>query len=130
MKKFLVIFGLFAVIMGIAVWELVATTRFYRETVQLLSEVETSMEAYSEQLDDPEHIKVLEKLESHWESGRSLIMMFGNHSVVRNAEERIVALGEFTRQNELSDAMVSLRQAQRYIADVMRDVVPDFINLL
>lgn len=130
MKKLFVILGFFAVIMGLAVWEIVATTRFYRETVQILDEVETSMEIYSEQLDDPEHVKVVEKLESHWESGRKLIMMFGNHAVVRNAEERIIALGEFTRQNEHSDAMVSLRQAQQYISDIMHDVIPDFVNLL
>lgn len=116
--------------MGFAVWEIVATTSFYKETLGLLGELEESFETYSEQVDTPESLQVLEKLENHWNDGRNLVLMFGNHTVVRNADERMTALGEFTRQNERSDAMVSLRQAQRYVSDLMRDVYPSATNLL
>lgn len=129
MKKLLVILGFFAVMMGFAVWEIVATAKFYKETVSILGELEQSF-AQEEALDDPQTLQVLEKLETHWNDGRNMILMFGNHTVVRNADERITALGEFTRQNERSDAMVSLRQAQRYINDLMRDVYPGVTNLL
>ncbi len=130
MKKLFIILGFFAVMMGFAVWEIVATTSFYKETLGLLGELEESFETYSEQVDTPESLQVLEKLENHWNDGRNLVLMFGNHTVVRNADERMTALGEFTRQNERSDAMVSLRQAQRYVSDLMRDVYPSATNLL
>ncbi len=130
MKKLLIILGFFAVMMGFSVWEIVSTTAFYRETVNILGELEQSFEQYGDELDAPENIAVLEKLERHWESGRTLVLMFGNHTVVRNADERITALGEFTRQNEHSDAMVSLRQTQRYITDLMGDILPNVTNLL
>lgn len=130
MKKLFIILGFFAVMMGVAVWEIVATTRFYRETVSLLFNLEQSFEVYADELDSPENIAELEKLERHWASGRNLILTFGNHTVIRNADERMTALGEFTRQNEHSDAMVSLKQAQRYISDLMRDVYPSLTNLL
>ena len=106
--------------MGFAVWEIVATTNFYKETVSILGEIESSFTVYADSLDCEENL----------ESGRRLVLMFGNHTVVRNADERITALGEFARQNEHSDAMVSLRQAQRYISDLMQDVYPGATNLL
>lgn len=130
MKKLLVILSFFAIMMGFAVWEIVATTKFYRETINMLDELEKSFAVYEERLDSDENIAVLEKLEKHWDKGRNLVLMLGNHTVVRNADERMTALGEFTRQNEFSDAMVSLRQAQRYVADLMRDVYPSATNLL
>ena len=130
MKKLLVILGFFAVMMGFAVWEIVSTTKFYRTTLELLDELDKSFAVYEEQLDARENLAVLERLEAHWESGRDLVLMFGNHTVVRNAEERITALGEYTRQNEFSDAMVSLRQTQRYVADLLQDVYPSATNLL
>ncbi len=129
MKKLFVILGFFVVMMGFAVWEIVATTHFYEETVRLLDVLEESFETYAE-LDAPETLSDLENLERHWASGRKLILTFGNHTVVRNADERMTALGEFTRQNERSDAMVSLRQAQRYIRDMMGDLSPALHNLL
>ena len=130
MKKLLIILGFFVVMMRFAIWEIVDTTSFYKETISLLGELEESFETYSEQADAPETLETLEKLEKHWNDGRNLVLMFGNHTVVRNADERMTALGEFTRQNERSDAMVSLRQAQRYIDDLMRDVYPSVTNLL
>ena len=130
MKKLFIILGFFVVMMSFAIWEIVATTSFYKETIRLLGELEESFETYSEQADAPETLETLEKLEKHWNDGRNLVLMFGNHTVVRNADERMTALGEFTRQNERSDAMVSLRQAQRYIDDLMRDVYPSVTNLL
>ena len=130
MKKLLVILSFFAIMMGFAVWEIVATTKFYRETINMLDELEKSFAVYEERLDSDENIAVLEKLEKHWDKGRNLVLMLGNHTVVRNADERMTALGEFTRQNEFSDAMVRLRQAQRYVADLMRDVYPSATNLL
>lgn len=130
MKKLVIILGFFAVMMGFAVWEIVTTTKFYKETVSLLGELEDSFAIYEETLDDPQNLNVLEKLENHWFGKRNIVLMFGNHTVVRNADERITALGEFTRRNELSDAMVSLRQAQRYITDLMHDVYPNIGNLL
>ena len=120
MKKLVIILGFFAVMMGFAVWEIVTTTKFYKETVSLLGELEDSFAIYEETLDDPQNLNVLEKLENHWFGKRNIVLMFGNHTVVR----------EFTRRNELSDAMVSLRQAQRYITDLMHDVYPNIGNLL
>lgn len=130
MKKLLIILGFFAVMMGFAVWEIVATTNFYKETVNILGEIESSFTVYADSLDCEENLETVRKLEKHWESGRRLVLMFGNHTVVRNADERITALGEFARQNEHSDAMVSLRQAQRYISDLIQDVYPGATNLL
>ena len=130
MKKLIIILGFFAVMMSVAVWEVVATTRFYKETISLLDTLEESLATYDDELDAPENLAVLENLERHWNGGRNLILTFGNHTVIRNADERMTALGEFTRQNELSDAMVSLRQAQRYISDLMKDVYPGIVNLL
>lgn len=129
MKKLFVILALFAVVIGLAVWEIVATTKFYDTTLNILDELEESF-LTNEQLDSDENLAVLNRLESHWQKGRKLVLVFGNHTVVRNADERVTALGEFTRQNERSDATVSLKQAQRYITDLKQDVYPNLSNLL
>lgn len=130
MKKLCIILAFFVVMMGFAVWEIISTVNFYKGTITRLGDLEESFAVYSEQLDAPENLAVLEELERYWFGGRNLVLMFGNHTVIRNADERMTALCEFTRQNELSDAMVSLRQAQRYVGDLMRDVYPSATNLL
>ncbi|MDE6397709.1 MAG: DUF4363 family protein [Clostridiales bacterium] len=129
MKKLWIILGFFAVMAGLAVWEIVATTSFYKKTNALLYVLEQRFEQV-EEVDDPIALAALDELETHWKSGKKLVRTFGNHTVARGADERMVALGEFTRQNERSDAMVSLRQAQAYIRDLMHDLYPTFTNLL
>ena len=129
MKKLLVILAMFSVVIGLAVWEIVATTKFYDKTLNLLGELEESF-LTNEQLDSDDNLAVLSRLERHWQSGRKLVLVFGNHTVIRNADERMTALSEFTRLNERSDATVSLKQAQNYIADLRQDVYPNLSNLL
>lgn len=114
---------------AMSVWEIVATTSFYKDTLRCLDALEREF-AVVEEVDAPSAIAALEKLEAQWERGRKLVRTFGNHTVARGADERMTALGEFTRQNERSDAMVSLRQAQTYIRDLMQDVFPTRTNLL
>ena len=128
-KKLLIILGFFAVMMGFAVWEIVATTSFYKETLRLIDDVDACFETY-EEVDAPRSLEALGALERHWDKGHTLIMMFGNHTIVRNADERITALGAYTRLGERSDAVASLRQARHYIGDMMRDVYPQWTNLL
>lgn len=130
MKKLWIILGFFAVMMGFSVWEIVATRAFYRETVQILDSVESSFAAHADALDDPDNLAQIDRLETHWYGGRKLVLTFGNHTVLRNADERITALCEYARQNEYSDAMVSLRQTQRYVTDLLSDVYPSLTNLL
>ncbi len=129
MKKLVIILAFFAVMMGFAIWEIVATTDFYENTVNILNEVEERFAEHPDALDGEECMATVRKLESHWNGGRNLVLMFGNHTVVRNADERITALCEFARLNEHSDAMVSLMQAKRYISDLKQDVVPNWANL-
>ena len=47
MKKLFIILGFFVVMMSFAIWEIVATTSFYKETISLLGELEESFETYS-----------------------------------------------------------------------------------
>lgn len=128
MKKLFIILGFFAVMMGFAVWEVVAIDRFYSQTLNLLDELEEGFETY-EQVADDHNLAVLDELERHWDGGRNLILTFGNHTVVRNADERVTALCEFTRLDERSDASVMLKQARRYIGDLRKDVYPGMTNI-
>ena len=130
MRKLVIILGMFAVMIGAAVWEIVAVSKFYSRELELLSELEDSFSTYADDLSNPENIAVLEKMEKHWFGGRNLVLTFGNHNILRNADERITALGEYTRQNEHSDAMTSLRQAQRYVTDLRGDLYPTLKNLV
>ena len=129
MRKLWIILGFFAVMAGLATWEIVATTSFYKKTDRLLAALDERF-AQVEEVDDPRALAALDELEKHWKSGEKLVRTFGNHTVARGADERMVALGEFTGRNERSDAMVSLRQAQAYIRDLMHDLYPTFTNLL
>ncbi|MCI8459346.1 MAG: DUF4363 family protein [Clostridia bacterium] len=129
MKKLWIILGFFAVMAALATWEIVSVTAFYKKTVSLLDELETRITAV-EEVNDPAVLTTLERLETHWKGGKKLVRTFCNHTVVRGADERMTALGEFTRQNERSDAMVSLKQAQTYIRDLMHDLYPTLTNML
>lgn len=130
MKRLLIILGVFAVMIGFAVWEVVATGKFYRESLSLLNELEDSFAVYEETLDDPENLRALEKVERQWNKGRRLVLGFGNHTTIRNIDERIVSLGTYTRENEYADAMSNLKLAQKFIEELLGDVYPNLTNLL
>lgn len=130
MKRLLVILGVFAVMIGFAVFEIVATGKFYRETLALLSEAEESFAVHEEALDDPENIRVVEKVERKWKSGRRLLLGFGNHATIRNIDERIVSMGAYARENEYPDALCNLKLARQFIDELEKDLVPNLTNLL
>lgn len=129
MKRLFIILGIFAAMIGFAVWETVATSKFYRETLDLLHEVEESFAVYEEALDDPANLQVLEKAERKWKSGRRLMLSFGNHSTIRNIDERIVSMGAYARENEYADALSNLKLAQQFIDELQKDAYPNLTNL-
>ena len=129
MKRLFVILGIFAVMIGFAVWESVATSKFYRETLALLSEAEESFAVYEEALDDPANLRLVESVERKWQSGRRLMMSFGNHATVRNIDERIVSMGCYARENEYADALSNLKLAQQFINELLHDAYPNLTNL-
>ena len=129
MKRLFVILGIFAVMIGFAVWETVATSKFYRDTLSLLNEVEESFAVYEDALDDPANLRVVEQAERKWNSGRRLMLSFGNHSTIRNIDERIVSMVTYARENEFADALTNLRLAQKFIDELARDAYPNLTNL-
>lgn len=129
MKKLVIILFVFALMMGGAITELVFTTRFFSTTYDLLLELEDSMLVNADALDNPETLLRLEKVEEHWNKGKRFALMLGNHTVIRNADERMTALSGFLRLNEHSDATVSLKQAENYIHDLISDNYPNITNL-
>lgn len=129
MKKLWIILILFAVMASLAVYETVTTTAFYRKTSRLLQDIQVRFVAV-EEVDDADTLRSIDALQKHWESGKKLLRAFGNHTVVRNADEKIVALCEFARLGERSDATVSLEQAVCFIQDLRKDLMPSLTNLL
>ena len=128
-KRLFVILGIFAAMIGFAVWETVATSKFYRDTLAILDEVEESFTVYENALDAPDNLRVVEKAERKWNSGRRLMLSFGNHSTVRNIDERIVSMGTYARENEYADALANLKLAQKFIDELARDAYPNLTNL-
>ncbi len=130
MKRLWIILAVFAVMMGIATYEAVATRKFYGEMLQNLDALEASFAAHEDSLDDPENLAVLERVEKKWLGSKRLTLTFGNHTAIRNVDERIVSLGSYTRQNEYADAINCLKLAKQFITELKDDALPGLTNLV
>lgn len=116
--------------MGVAVYESVATRKFYGEMLQNLEVLEESFAAHEDDLTASETLALIERVEKKWFGAKRLTLTFGNHSAIRNVDERIVSLCSYARQNEYADAVNSLKLAKQFIGELKDDALPGLTNLV
>lgn len=130
MKRLFIILGMFAVMITAAILEQVYCEKFFDATLQNLNQLEQSMLINEGQINNPETIDILDRTMAKWYSGEKYALMIGNHTVIRNACERLVALEGFVRLNEWADARVNLKQSHHYIQDLKTDSQISITNFL
>lgn len=129
MKKLIIIMALFSLMIAASLGEIAFTTKFYTQTCDRLIILESSMKDNKENLNNADTLAKLKDTEEFWHSGKDFLMMIGHHMTVRNADEKIVSLGEYIRQNQQYDAFVSYEQVFHYIDDLKTDNHPTITNL-
>jgi len=113
--------SLFAVITGVAVFELVHLDKFYGDFIDHLKVVRVQFDIDEEKIDRPEVIEAVKKARQHWEKGRRVVLMFSSNNVVRILNERMVSLTEQTRINHPEDAYVTLMVTINYLEELRRE---------
>lgn len=130
MKKLLMMLSLFAAMIGLAVAEVVFTTRTYTETHEYLVKANESIEANEDFLDNEETIRLCDEANAKWEKGKRPLMMLTNHNVIRYVDEKFVSLMEQVRCNNKDDACVTVKVLISYVKDLKEENYPLIKNIL
>lgn len=129
-KRLIIILSMFALIMCGAVFEMVYSNNFLSDSLSQIDALEQSMILNEGNLNNPETLAAVKVVEDHWKKGEKIILMISHHTIIRNACERVVALGECVRQNQFADSMVNLKQSRHYIEDLQEDNSISITNFL
>lgn len=115
---------------GFAVWEIVFSTNLFKHIYSDLQTVEQSMEANEETgLDNPQTIAEMDKVIKRWEKNKEILFCFGNTTLMRGVDEKLVALDTMIKKDHKDDAFVTLALAKSLIKAVMNDTHPVPTNL-
>lgn len=129
MKRIIVVIIIFATLLGAAVFETVYSTRLYSDIHEGLVKVSDSIDQNRENLDNPETLELMEKVMNRWNKSRNLMFSFGNTTLLRGIDERLVTLDTMIKINHKDDAPVAVATAKMMIKAVLNDTHPVLTNL-
>ena len=130
MKRLLIMLGVFAVLVAFMVVDLYYTQTFYTATHKNLLAANESIEKDTENIDRTETIALTRLANDEWESGKKKLMMLVNHNIVRQVDERFVALIRQVETNNYIDATVTINTLMSLIKDLREENVPSIVNIL
>jgi len=129
MKRIIIVIIIFSTLLGVAAFESVYSTRLYTDVHQGLTKVSDSIDRHRENLDNPETLELMEKVMHRWNKGREIMFMFGNTTLLRSIDERLITLDTMIKINHKDDAPVAVATAKLLIKAVLNDTHPVITNL-
>ena len=130
MKKRVIIWVVYALMLGAMIGESVYVNKFYNGVQADLTVIAESIERNEEHVDNPETVELCDKLVKKWEKGKDILLMLQNHNTVRNFDDKIVSLYAVVKSDNYNDAVIFVQSAINYIDDVLLDSMPYPSNLL
>lgn len=130
MKKLIIVLSIFVIMIGASVFEIIFTSNFFTNVHMRMHTVSESMDANRDNLANEDTVNKMEQVIEYWEKGKEVVLILGNHNVIRSVDEKLISLKNLIRLNEESDAKVMLEVAMNYIHDLIKDNYPSITNLL
>ncbi|MCL2556782.1 MAG: hypothetical protein FWE03_07215 [Firmicutes bacterium] len=129
MKRIIIVIIIFSALLSIATFEIVYSTSLYTDIHQGLVLVSDSIDKNRENLDNPETIELMQNVMQRWNKGKELLFMFGNTTLLRSVDDRLVTLNIMIQINHKDDAPVAVASAKSLILAVLNDTHPVPTNL-
>ena len=130
MKRNIIMLCIFGLVVGLAVVDVMFTTRFYNRTLDNLYAADISIEQNIENINNCQTVALANKANDDWEKGKRHLMMLVNHNVVRYVDEKFVSLLTQVESNNYIDAIVSSKTLISYIKDLKEENHPYLRNIL
>lgn len=130
MKRLLLILAIFAAMAALCVVEIIYTSKFYSNEIELLNKVEIEFNIDPENISRKESAEAFDAAFKEWEKNKNRLMMLANHNTVKFVDEKIISLKELIRMNQQYDAYVALKTAIGYLEDLQSESLPKLANLL
>jgi hypothetical protein len=129
MKRLFLMLGLFALVAGFCIFDVVYTTRVYGETYEALRLANASIEAHAADLTHPETLELCEKAAADWEQNKRILSSITNHNIIRYIDEKFIALLEQVRRANVDDASVTVKVLMGYVEDLREESHPVWDNI-
>jgi len=129
MKKLIVISIIFSAVVGLAVFEMVYSTRLYNDLHDGLIAVSNSIAENKDNLDNPETVKLMNDVMKRWRGSKELLFMLGNTTLLRSVDEHLIILEVMIQTNHPDDAPIAAATAKALIRAVLNDTHPVPSNL-
>lgn len=124
MKKLIVISVMLALILGAAVWEIFFVKNFYSDFTDKLDVLQTLVDACDETIDNPEIKNKVDELKEFWEEHRDIMMLIGNHNIMRTIGDKVVSLSGTVQKDNVPDSFVNILSLKNYIREIKDDLIP------
>jgi len=129
-KKVVIISTIFAIILGVAVWEIVFTVKIHSSILNELYSIEDLVGDTPQRVDTQEIIVHADKLLDIWHKNKDTLVCFGNHTVIRNVDEKLQFLCATLKNNDTPAAPAALKTAISLVEAISNDSLPVITNLL
>ena len=113
-----------ALVLCAAVSEIIFVKNFYSDFENKLEYLQTLVEACDETIDDPEIEQKVNELNDYWEEHKNIMMLIGNHNVMRTVGDKVVALKGTVRKDNVPDTYVTILTLDNYIKEIKDDLIP------
>jgi len=129
MKKIIIISLIFSALLGVAIFEMLYTTRLYTDIHEGLIKVSDSIEKNEDNLNNPETMQLMKNVMDRWNRGKEILFSFGNTTLLRSVDERLITLDVMIKINHPDDAPIAAATAKALIKAIINDTHPVPTNL-
>lgn len=129
MKRIIIITIIFSALLSVAVFEMIYTTRIYTDIHNGLIAVSDSIEQHQDNLNNPETMQLMDKVMKRWSRGKELLFSFGNTTLLRSVDERLITLDIMIKTNHPDDAPIAVATAKALVKAIINDTHPVPTNL-
>lgn len=128
MKKLIIISIVFALAIGMGVFETLYTFDVYSDIYDGLTKVQQSIDKHEDVYND-ETVKLIDDTVDIWEKNKEILFCLGNHNVLRTVDEKLSSLKAMININYTDDAKVMVEVTLGLIDAIRNDTVPNPTNL-
>lgn len=124
MKKLIVISVMLFLILGASVAEIIFVRNFYADFTRRLDYIETLVAECEDTIDNPEINSEVEELNAYWDDHRDIMMLIGNHNIMRTIGDKVVSLSGTVEKDNVPDTFVNILSLKNYIREIKDDLIP------
>lgn len=129
MKKLVTISVVLAMVLALAVSEVIADAKRYSDISEKLGNFVEVLNANKDDITVSEVREAYEKAYDEWEKTDGLSLAITNHNLIRALGEKFVYLDTYIKTDAYSDAYATAEAIIKTVNDLKREKYPDISNI-